>query len=376
MQPHRTSYPKSKFLSSKVVNRSGSKSRIYLSSGWGIGELTAVKDVLYAAVNAQDKDIRKLADDFAALPGWSYIFVEPDKLYERENLVGILKTVRDQSGQKNIEFTPSKQEANKIVILAPPNTNFLKEAAGNMMGHVIQLIKPASKPKSEPVKKTELIAPPDKPLAAKELAAQVGKTLEKNKVEPKSEKTKVGAKPVTKKVAASEKPEAEKPDPAPAPQKVEPKSAAKKTAPTMERKKSKGANKYSVAVPDLVRGVGSNSLSLNINSAQPSGVYVVQTLPDHVKMDRVREGMGLATESNGLSFSITDQTLTIAAKDKEALCSGLLDLTSFGVETRNRARLMNHDNHQSPNLPHDTIHNSHILAPSARHKASQSQRKN
>jgi len=323
---------------------SGSRSRIYLFSGWGIGELTAVKDVLHTAVNAQDKDIRKLADDFAALPGWSYILVESDKLYERENLVGILKMVRDQSGQKNIEFTPSKQEADKIVILAPPNTDFLKEAAGNMMGHVIQLIKP----KSEPVKKTELIAPPDKPLATKELAAQVGKTLEKNKVEPEAEKTKVGAKPVTKKVAASEKPEAEKSKPAPDPQKVEPKSAAKKRAPTVERKKSKGANKYSVAVPDLVRGVGSNSLSLHINSAHPSGVYVVQTLPDHVKMDKVREGMGLATESNGLSFSITDQTLTIAAKDKKALSSGLIDLTSFGVETRNRARLMNHDNHQAP----------------------------
>jgi hypothetical protein len=331
---------------------SNSRSGIYLSSGWGLGELTAVKDVLHAAINAQDKDIRKLADDFAELPGWSYILVEPDKLYERVNLVGILKAVRDQFGQKNIEFTPSKQEADKIVILAPPahpHTDFLKEAAGNMMGHVIQLIIPASKPKSEPVKKTELIAPPDKPLTTQELAARVGKTLEKTKVEPKSEKTKVGAKPVTKKVAASEKPEVEKPDPAP--QKVEPKSAAKKTAPTVERKKSKGANKYSVAVPDLVRGVGSNSLGLHINSAHPSGVYVVQTLPDHVKMDKVREGMGLATESNGLSFSITDQTLTIAAKDKKALSSGLIDLTSFGVESRNRARLMNHDNHQAPIFP-------------------------
>jgi hypothetical protein len=328
---------------------SGSRSRIYLSSGWGLGELTAVKDVLHAAVNAQDKDIRKLADDFAALPGWSYILVEPDKLYERENLVSILKTVRGKSGQKHIEFTPSKQEADKIVILAPPappNTDFLKEAAGNMMGHIIQLIKPASKPKSEPVKKTELIAPLDKPLTKKELAAQVGKTLEKNKVESKSEKTKVGAKPVTKKAAASQKPEAEKPDPDP--QKVEPKSAAKKTAPTMKRKKSKGANKYNIAVPHLVRGVGSNSLSLNINSAQPSGVYVVQTLPDHVKMEKLSEGMGLATESNGLSFSITDQTLTIAAKDKKTLSSGLIDLTSFGVETRNLARLINHDNHQAP----------------------------
>jgi hypothetical protein len=329
-----------------AVNMSGSSSRIYLSSGWGLGELTAVKDVLHAAVNAQDKEIRNLADDFAALPGWSYILVEPDKLYERENLVGILKTVRDQSGQKNIEFTPSKQEADKIVILAPPappHTDFLKEAAGNMMGHVIQLMKPARKPKSEPVKKTELIAPLAKPLTTKELAAQVGKTLERNKVEPKSEKTKVGAKPVTKNAAASEKQEAEKPSPVAvaAPQKVEPKSAAKKTAPTMERKKSKGANKYNIAVPHLVRGVGSNSLSLHINSAQPSGVYVVQTLPDHVRMEKVREGMALATESNGLSFSITDQTLTIAAKDKEALCSGLLDLTSFGVETHNRARLMN-----------------------------------
>jgi hypothetical protein len=209
------------------------------------------------------------------------------------------------------------------------------------MGHVIQLIKPASKPKSEPVKKTELIAPLDKPLTTKELAAQVGKTLEKNKVESKSEKTKVGAKPVTKKSAASEKPEAEKPAPDPGPQKVEPKSVAKKTAPTVEGKKSKGTNRYNIAVHDLIKGVGSNSLSLHINSAQPSGVYVVQTLPDHVKMEKVREGMGLATESNGLSFSITDQTLTIAAKDKKALNSGLIDLTSFGVETHNRARLMN-----------------------------------
>ena len=316
---------------------SGIRSSIYLSNGWGIGELAAVKDVLHAAVNAQDKDVRMLADDFAALPGWSYILVEPDKLYERENLVGILKTVRDKSGQKNIEFTPSKQEADKIVVLAPPITDFLKEAAGNMMGHVLQLIKPASKPKSEPVKKTELIVPPDKPLTTKELVAQVGKTLEKNKVEPKSEKTKVEAKPVTKKAAASEKPEAEKPKPDP--QKVKPKSAAKKTAPTVERKKSKGANRHHIAVPDLVRWVGSNSLSLHINSAQPSGVYVVHTLPDHVSMEKVREGMGLATESNGLSFSITDQTLTIAAKDKKALSSGLINLTSFGVD--NPCRVLN-----------------------------------
>ena len=48
---------------------SGIRSSIYLSNGWGVGELTAVKDVLHAAINAQDKDIRKLADDFAALPG-------------------------------------------------------------------------------------------------------------------------------------------------------------------------------------------------------------------------------------------------------------------------------------------------------------------
>jgi len=153
----------------------------------------------------------------------------------------------------------------------------------------------------------------------------------------------VAAKPVMKKSAASEKPEAEKPDQAadPAPQKAEPKSTAKKTAPTVERKKSKGSNRYNIAVPDLVRGVGSNSLSLHINSAQPSGVYVVQTLPDHVRMEKVSEGMGLATESNGLSFSITDQTLTITAKDRKSLSSGLIDLTSFGVESRSRARLMN-----------------------------------
>ena len=147
------------------------RSSLYLSSGWGIGELTAVKDVLHAAVNAQNKEIRKLADYFAALPGWSYILIESDHLYERKNLIDLLKTVRDQSGQTNIEFTPSKQETDKIVILAP-SPDFLKEASVNIMAHVIQLIKPASKPKPVPesVKKTEFSPPLDKPLTMKDLA--------------------------------------------------------------------------------------------------------------------------------------------------------------------------------------------------------------